>query len=271
LKDNFLDRIVRQRRASIDHSADFAALCREAEAAAEKRPRHAFRTALRVAPGVHIIGEFKRASPSAGVIREDLDAAAAARTYAQAGVSAISVLTEPQYFRGSLDDVRDVRSTVDVPILRKDFIVHESQIDEACIAGADAVLLIVAALTDPELGALRRKAESLHLDALIEVHSAEEMRRAESVGAELIGVNNRNLSTLKVSLETSVQLASYAPASAVLISESGIKTPADVARLAACGYRGFLVGESLMRAADPGALITKFRAAAVEPVNVAAE
>jgi indole-3-glycerol phosphate synthase len=271
LKDNFLDRIVRQRRASIDQSADFAALRRQAEAATEKREPHALRAALSTESRIHVIGEFKRASPSAGVIRDDLDAAAAARTYAQAGVSAISVLTEPQYFHGSLDDVRDVRGTVDVPILRKDFIVHGSQIDEARLAGADAVLLIVAALTDDELAALLRKAESLRLDALVEVHSADEMRRAANSGAELIGVNNRDLSTLEVSLDTSVELAPLAPAGVVLISESGIKTPADVARLAACGYRGFLVGESLMRAVDPGALITKFRAAAAEPVNVGSQ
>jgi indole-3-glycerol phosphate synthase len=271
MKDNFLARIVRQRRASIDPLTDFAALRRQAEAARTARQPHALRRALCRGLGIHIIGEFKRASPSAGMIRDDVAAAAAARTYARAGVSAISVLTEPHYFHGSLDDVREVRGAVDVPILRKDFIVHETQIDEAAIAGADAVLLIVAALAERELTALMREAQSLQLDALIEVHSADEMRRAGDVGAELIGVNNRDLASLDVSLDTSVQLAALAPAGAVLISESGIKTPDDVARLAACGYRAFLIGESLMRAADPGALISKFRAAAAEPVNVSTE
>ena len=186
----------------------------------------------------------------------------------RAGVTAISVLTEPNFFHGSLEDIEEVRRATDLPILRKDFIVHASQIYEAAVAGADAVLLIVAALNDAELAALLETAESLGLDALVEVHAADEVQRAADFGGALIGVNNRDLGSLQVSLDTSVQLARVAPADAILVSESGIKTPDDVARLARAGYRGFLIGESLMRAADPAALIAKFRAAAAETMKL---
>jgi indole-3-glycerol phosphate synthase len=267
VSDNFLQRIVRQRRESIDLTADFEALRARAEAAAAGRASSRLRSALG-GEGVHVIGEFKRASPSAGTIRDDVAPAPIAQTYTRAGVAAISVLTEPNFFRGSLVDIEEVRRVTDLPILRKDFVVHESQISEAAIAGADAVLLIVAALTSAELAAFRESAESLGLDALVEVHTAEEMQRAADSGAALIGVNNRDLGSLQVSLDTSVHLARVAPANAILVSESGIKTPDDVTRLAAAGYRGFLIGESLMRAADPAALIAKFRAAAPEAMRL---
>jgi indole-3-glycerol phosphate synthase len=265
---NFLQRIVQQRRNSIDPSADFGALGARAESAVAHRTPHRLRSALS-GEGVHIIGEFKRASPSAGVIRDKVAPAPIAQTYARAGVAAISVLTEPNFFHGSLADIEEVRRVTDLPILRKDFIVHESQIFEAAIAGADAVLLIVAALPDAELAALLEATASLGLDALVEVHTADDMQRAADFGAALIGVNNRDLGSLEVSLETSVRLGRRAPGEAILISESGIKTANDVARLSRAGYRGFLIGESLMRAADPAALIAKFRAAASEPVKLA--
>jgi indole-3-glycerol phosphate synthase len=268
MSDNFLQRIVRQRRESIDFSADFAALRARAESAAGTRVPNRLRSAIS-GEGVHIIGEFKRASPSAGIIRDNVAAAPIAQTYARAGVAAISVLTEPNFFHGSLADIEEVRRASDLPILRKDFIVHESQIYEAALAGADAVLLIVAALPDAELTALLETADALALDVLVEVHTADEMQRAASAGAALIGVNNRDLGSLQVSLETSINLGRLAPSGAVLISESGIKTADDVARLSRAGYRGFLIGESLMRAADPAALIAKFRAAASEPVKLA--
>ena len=268
MSDNFLLQIVRQRRESIDLSQDFGALRDRAEAAAATKLAHRLLSALGT-EGVHIIGEFKRASPSAGVIRNDVAPAPVAQTYTRAGVSAISVLTEPNFFQGSLADVEEVRRVTSVPILRKDFTVHDSQIYEAAIAGADAVLLIVAALSDEELTAFLRTAESVGLDALVEVHSAEEMCRAADAGAALIGVNNRDLGSLLVSLDTSMALAQHAPTEAILISESGIKSPDDVARLCSAGYRGFLIGESLMRAADPAVLIAKFRAAPSESMNVA--
>ena len=172
----------------------------------------------------------------------------------------MSVLTEEDYFAGSLDDLRQVKSTVDLPVLRKDFIVEEYQVYESAAAGADAILLIVAALDDEVLLHLRRVAEDeLQMDALVEVHTSDEMKRAAACGARLIGVNNRDLRTFEVSIETSLRLAREAPADALLISESGLKQSADLQRLHDAGYRGFLIGETLMRADDPAAALRSFR------------
>jgi len=170
------------------------------------------------------------------------------------------VLTEEDYFAGSLDDLRQVKATVELPVLRKDFIVDEYQVYESAAAGADAILLIVAALDDESLSQLRRLAEDeLGMDALVEVHTSEEMKRAEACGARLIGVNNRDLRTFAVSLETSLSLAREAPSEALLISESGLKHAADLQRLYEAGYGGFLIGETLMRADDPAAALRSFR------------
>ncbi len=253
----FLDRILASRRADVAKATDAA----EVRLAAENRarPAHLLRHAL-AQNRIHIIAEFKRASPSLGPIRLDADLAQIVRAYDAAGVSAISVLTEPAFFRGSLDDLREARATTARPILRKDFTVSEYQIDEAAAAGADVVLLIVAALSDQELLRFRIRAEDeLGLDALVEVHTAEEMKRAADAGATIVGVNNRDLRTFQTSLETSEKLAALAPGGATLISESGIATAADIVRLRRCGYRGFLIGESLMRASDPAALIRQLR------------
>ncbi len=217
---------------------------------------HRLRAALRDHDGVSIIAEFKRASPSLGEIRPDADLAQVIAQYESGGACAFSVLTEPTFFRGSLEDLRQARTLTARPILRKDFIVDEFQIHEAAAAGADAVLLIVAALTDAELLRFRILAEDeLGLDALVEVHDAAEMQRAATCGARLIGVNNRDLRTFVTSLETSEALAPLAPAGALLISESGLRSRADIDRLRRCGYRGFLIGETLMRADDPAALL----------------
>jgi indole-3-glycerol phosphate synthase len=224
--------------------------------------RHALLVALNsnhASGPVNIIAEFKRRSPSKGVIREDADAATIARSYESAGARAISVLTEENYFDGSLNDLCAVREVVSIPILRKDFIFDEYQVYESAEAGADALLLIVAALDDETLARLRRLTEDeLGMDALVEVHTKEELDRAVAIGAKLIGVNNRDLRTLNVSSETSAHLARFAPADAVLISESGLK-PDEVGKLQAVGYKGFLVGEALMRAADPGRELRLFR------------
>ena len=222
----------------------------------EKRSgSHRLRQAL-LRDGLNIIAEFKRRSPSKGVIRADADLTRIVSSYEAGGAAAISVLTEEDYFAGSLDDLRAVKRFVDVPVLRKDFIVDEYQVYESAAAGADAVLLIVAALDDDKLRTLRSLIEDdLGLDALIEVHTQEEMQRAIVCGANLIGVNNRNLHTFEVSLETSVSLAAEAPASTVLISESGLKNSTDLARLRKAGYRGFLIGESLMRSENPEAAL----------------
>jgi indole-3-glycerol phosphate synthase len=210
--------------------------------------------------GINVIAEFKRRSPSKGMIREGADPIEIARAYQAGGAVAMSVLTEEDYFAGSLEDLRQVKATVDLPVLRKDFIVDEYQVYESAAAGADALLLIVAALDDELLLRLRRLAEDeLQMDALVEVHTSEEMRRAAACGAKLIGVNNRDLRTFEVSLETSLSLAREAPSEALLISESGLKTSDDLQRLRDAGYRGFLIGETLMRADDPAAALRSFR------------
>ena len=216
---------------------------------------HRFRQAL-LRDGINIIAEFKRRSPSKGVIRADADLRGVVDAYQSGGAAAISVLTEEDYFSGSLDDLRLVKQSVDLPVLRKDFIFDEYQVYESAAAGADAVLLIVAALEDEKLFSLRRLIEDeLRMDALIEVHTSDEMQRAIACGANVIGVNNRNLHTFEVSLDTSLSLAAEAPSGTVLISESGLKTSTDLVRLRDAGYRGFLIGESLMRSENPGAAL----------------
>jgi indole-3-glycerol phosphate synthase len=224
--------------------------------------RHVLLDALKSAEDsgpIKIIAEFKRRSPSKGVIREPADAATITRSYQLAGATAISVLTEEDYFCGSLDDLRAVREVVSIPILRKDFIFDEYQVYESAAAEADALLLIVAALDDVTLIRLREIAEDeLGMDALVEVHTKEEMERAGAIGAKLIGVNNRDLRTFDVSTETSVQLARSAPTGAVLVSESGLN-PDELRKLRTVGYKGFLVGEALMRAADPEQELRRFR------------
>jgi indole-3-glycerol phosphate synthase len=226
-------------------------------ARAETKP-HSLSIALS-GDGINIIAEFKRRSPSKGLIRENAEAATIARSYEAAGAAAISVLTEENYFDGSLNDLRAVRDAVSIPVLRKDFIVDEYQVYEAAAAGADALLLIVAALDDETLARLRRLTEDeLHMDALVEVHTTEELDRATASGAKLIGVNNRNLRTFEVSTKTSIELAQFCPSDVVMVSESGL-TPDEVRKLRAVGYKGFLVGEALMRAADPERELRAFR------------
>jgi indole-3-glycerol phosphate synthase/phosphoribosylanthranilate isomerase len=202
--------------------------------------------------GVKIIAEFKRRSPSAGTIRSDLSATDVATRYERGGACAISVLTDERYFGGSILDLAAIRATTVLPLLRKDFIIDEIQIYEAAVVGTDAVLLIAAALDDAALAKLRAIAEDeLGLDALVEVHTSEELHRAVSVGARIIGVNNRDLQTFRTSLETSERLIAEAPRDRIMISESGLQNPKSLRHLRALGFRGFLVGEALMRASDP--------------------
>ncbi len=253
---NFLERIVERKRGRLAAEASarpLAEVRREAERRRRQSPPHAFRQALADESRVNVIAEFKRASPSKGEIRGGADAAEIARAYEAGGAAALSVLTEEDFFRGSLGDLAEVKESVALPVLRKDFIFDEYQVYETAAAGADALLLIAAALTDEVLESLRRLAEhDLGLDALVEVHTPEEMRRAAAAGASLVGVNNRDLRTFNVSLETSVGLAARAPAGAILVSESGLRDAEDLKRLRACGYRAFLIGETLMRAGRPG-------------------
>jgi indole-3-glycerol phosphate synthase len=220
---------------------------------------HSLRTALR-ADGMNIIAEFKRRSPSKGTIRADANLTDIVQRYEAGGAAAISVLTEEDYFDGSLDDLRAVKSTVKLPVLRKDFVFDEYQVYESAAAGADAILLIVAALDDETLSRLRCLAEDdLQMDALVEVHTSDEMQRAKAAGATLIGVNNRDLRTFTVSLDTSLALAREAPPETLLISESGLHSSSDLQRLRDDGYHGFLIGETLMRADDPIRLLRDLR------------
>jgi indole-3-glycerol phosphate synthase/phosphoribosylanthranilate isomerase len=205
---------------------------------------------------VNIIAEFKRRSPSAGTIRTDLSATDVATRYQRGGACAVSVLTDEQYFGGSVLDLAAIRASAVLPLLRKDFIIDEIQIYEAAAVGADAVLLIAAALDDYALGQLRATAEDeLGLDAVVEVHTSEELRRAVRSGARIIGVNNRDLRTFRTSLETSERLIAEAPRDRVMISESGLQNPKSLRHLRALGFRGFLIGEALMRAPDPEAAL----------------
>ena len=200
-----------------------------------------------------VVAEIKRASPSRGVIREDFDPTAIARSYQGGGAAALSVLTDARYFKGSGVILELARKGSTLPILRKDFILDPYQVYESCAMGAAAILLIVAALSDDELKELQQLARTFGLDVLVEAHDGEELRRAATVGANLIGINNRDLRTFDVSLDTTIQLAPQAPEDSIVVAESGIHTPRDIARIRACGVNAFLIGESLMRADDPGA------------------
>lgn len=255
MPDDFLKKIIEKKRERLDASKAaraFEDVRRDAFASRAGAGPHAFRAALAAAGRVNVIAEFKRASPSKGEIRGGASAGETARAYERGGAVAISVLTEEDYFRGSLEDLREVKLGTRLPVLRKDFIFEEYQVFESAAAGADALLLIVAALDDETLARLRRLAEDeLSMDALVEVHTEEEMRRAALAGAALVGVNNRDLRTFNVSLETSVALAPHAPEGSLLVSESGIGGPSEIALLRACGFDAFLVGETLMRAGRP--------------------
>ncbi len=258
---NVLDRILAHKVEEVRLAK--AALGAEAiarEARGVTRPVAGLAASLRACPGVAVIAEIKRRSPSKGLIREDFDAEKIALAYHAAGAAGISVLTDEQFFGGSLAILRQVRAVVPTPLLRKDFVIDAYQIDEARIAGADAVLLIVAALSDAALAALHAHAAGLGLDVLVEVHDEAELDRALAVGAKLIGVNNRDLRTFEVDLGTTERIAArLRDPEILLVAESGITGPADVARLARAGARGFLVGESLMRMPDPGRALEALR------------
>jgi indole-3-glycerol phosphate synthase len=239
--------VVAERKAA----ADLKALER---AAAAHEPR-GFARALRTKiadEGLAVIAEVKKASPSKGLIRADFDAAVIASQLQAGGAAVLSVLTDEKFFQGSLENLRRASASGGIPCLRKDFMVDEFQVLEARANGADAILLIVAALTDAELKTLRESARSHGLDVLCEVHDREELERALVLDCECVGVNSRDLKTFEVSLERACELAVMLPASAVKVAESGIHTPADMQRLRAAGYGAFLIGESLMRKADPG-------------------
>ena len=223
-------------------------------------PRASFIDAVSRRDRMNVIAECKRRSPSKGVLRADYDPVSIAAGYAAAGAAAISVLTEPTFFDGSLDDLAAVHNAVGVPVLRKDFIVSEYQVLEARAGGASALLLIVAALTPSELRTLLQHAAGAGLDVLVEVHDEEELVVAADAGAEIIGVNNRNLRTLEVDVKASEALIAKMPKGAIAVSESGLRSADDLIRLRTLGYRAFLVGERFMTTADPGAALKELLA-----------
>ena len=260
---DLLGTIVAATRRTTEARAErepFGALVTRAEA---RMPRPGvFTAALSRTDRVNVIAECKRRSPSRGVLRAEYDPVAIARSYAAAGAAAISVLTEPTFFDGSLEHLAAVRAAVDTPLLRKDFIISEYQLLEARAAGADAALLIVAALAPEELARLATTAGSLGLDTLVEVHGADELTMAIDSGARVIGVNNRNLRTLVVDVHASDALVSMIPTWVVAVSESGLTSAADLSRLSQLGYGAFLIGERFMTDPDPGAALALLMGAA---------
>jgi indole-3-glycerol phosphate synthase len=253
-RGTILDEIVRWKRVEVRQRQDARPLhIVQGEMLTAPAPRDMV-GALR-APGVSLIAEVKRASPSRGSLREDLDPAELARAYQAHGARAVSVLTDERYFQGSLADLRAVRGNVSVPVLRKDFVLDPYQVYEARAAGADAVLLIVAALSDQDVASLHRLVYELGMSALVEVHNRAELERALQIRPRLVGVNNRDLHTFHVDLENTAYLRPLVPEGVVVVAESGVHTQADVRRLAQIGVDAMLVGESLVRAADLGAKV----------------
>jgi indole-3-glycerol phosphate synthase len=254
---NKLDEIIATKRLEVEKLRPRAEALRLA--ALERNDFRSFFRALDLGPDeLAVIAEVKKASPSVGVIMENFDPVLMAKCYDDGGANAISVLTDEQYFQGHLSYLARIRAETRIPLLRKDFIVDEIQIYESVVAGADAILLIVAALTQSELVHLLEVAEKCQLDVLVEVHDEAELERALDTEARIIGVNNRNLKSFLVDLGTTERLSEEIPDGLIFISESGIKTPEDARRVFESGANGILVGESLMRAEDPGEAIAAF-------------
>ncbi|MBZ5541328.1 MAG: indole-3-glycerol phosphate synthase TrpC [Acidobacteriia bacterium] len=249
-----LDRILDARRAAVAHRKKVLP-----ETALKYGVKHGlavrdFPAAL-ARPGLNVIAELKPASPSRGVIRENFDAVALARVLEAAGAAALSVLTEEEFFHGSLQNLREARKNTALPVLRKDFIFDPWQVWESRANDADSFLLIVAALGDAQLRELLALGRELAMEPLVEVHTFEELQRALAAGARILGVNNRNLKTLQVRPETSFELVAQIPDECIAVSESGLRSHGDLCRLRAAGFDAFLIGESLMQAADPGAAL----------------
>jgi len=251
---DILAQIVEHKRLELgSRRADIAEL--EARAEASVPARRDFEQALKNS-SPSLIAEIKKASPSRGILVTHYDPPATAQTYERGGAAALSVLTDAKYFQGRLADLESARAAVSIPALRKDFTIDPYHVHEAAAHGADAILLIGAILTDRELRDFRELAARYGMAAIVEVHDDEELKAAIGSGARIIGVNNRNLHTFEVNLETSLRLAGKVPSSAIRIAESGIHSRADVERLSAAGYQAFLVGEHLMKSPDPAAALS---------------
>ncbi|HEY0878596.1 MAG TPA: indole-3-glycerol phosphate synthase TrpC [Zeimonas sp.] len=266
MSTDILERIVaikQEEVAACKRERPFVAARREAERAARTDPPRGFEAALRertVRGEAAVIAEIKQASPSKGVLRVSFDPAQIARSYEGHGATCLSVLTDEPFFRGALGDLRTARAACALPALRKDFIIDAYQIYEARANGADAILLIVAALDDARLAEFEAIAHALGMDVLVEVHAADELDRALKLDTPLVGINNRNLRSFDVSLDTTLSLLPRLPPDRLVVTESGIQSREDVARMRASGVNAFLVGEAFMRAAEPGeALAELFR------------
>jgi len=252
-----LDKIVATKRQEVAAAKAAVPLSELRAQAKDTPPRKDFFAALAADGPIKLIAEVKKASPSKGIIRADFDPVAIARTYEENGAACISVLTDAPYFQGSLAYLAAIRAAVDIPLLRKDFILDSYQLLEARIAGADAVLLIAECLDDCNLRKLHNEAIELGLTPLVELYEPANLARVLEAGASLIGVNNRDLRTFEVDLQHTIRMREQVPANCLLVGESGISTPADVAKLAAAGVDAILVGESLMREADIGAAVRR--------------
>jgi indole-3-glycerol phosphate synthase len=250
-----LDTIVASKRREVAAAKERLSERELERRLADAPPVRPFRAALTTSDRVAVIAEVKKASPSAGVLRSDFDPVAIARAYAGHGAVCLSVLTDEPFFQGHLGYLTAIREAVGLPLLRKDFIFDRYQLVEARAAGADAVLLIAEMVTDPDLGRLLSEARALGMQALVELHDGAQLPRVLAIGADLIGVNNRDLRTFETRLEHTLELAAQVPPDRCLVSESGIRTRSDIDRLRGVGVRAVLVGESLMRAPDIGAAL----------------
>ncbi len=259
-----LDEIIAARRRRLAIARQRMPLIMLKKAMETERVARDFAAALS-GTGIRVIAEMKRASPSRGVLRREYRPRELAQGYQAGGAAALSVLTEEDYFHGSLTDLIDARDAVGLPVLRKDFILEAYQVYESAAAGADALLLIVGALADDELREMIELARSLRIAALVEVHTEDELSRALAAGARIIGVNNRNLKSLEVDIETSFRLRAKIPSDCISVSESGIKTPEDLRRLADAGFNAALIGESLMVNDDPGKELARLLEGARSP------
>ncbi len=252
---NVLDEIVEHKRVEVKLAKSRVSAVELSAQVADLPATRGFARAIEQAEDMALIAEVKKASPSAGLIRADFDPVALAKTYVQHGATCLSVLTDERFFQGSLDYLKQIRRAVDVPLLRKEFVIDPYQILEARVAGADAILLIAECLSQSLMEELFGKATELGLDTLIELHDEEHLDRVLSIGSKLVGINNRNLKTMVTDLQQTERLAARIPAEVLLVGESGIRTRTDVDRLKLAGARAILVGESLMKQPDVGAAV----------------
>jgi indole-3-glycerol phosphate synthase len=252
-----LDRIIKNKKIEVERAKRAYSLEFIHSQIEKVKPPRDFLKAIEPDGRVKIIAEIKHASPSKGVFREDFNPTQIARSYSEGGASAISVLTDMEFFKGDLTHLRDVRNTVEIPLLRKDFIIDPYQVYEARLYGADAVLLIASALGTEIITQLLKLTHSLGMNAIVEVHDEEELEKALLAGSRIIGINNRDLKTFSVSLDTSIRLSKLIPKEKIVIAESGISSSEDIKRLGGEGIEVFLIGETLMKASNPGEELRK--------------